>query len=99
MIPLCGFNFHLPYHYTLEYTNDMTLYTLLAGTSKKKMKRLETSSKSKCENYMKALKATSSCKYKWFEIREALEDEEFKLHKSQNQWTNYNTGLTPRVPR
>lgn len=68
----------------------MKLYTLLGGRSKKKMVRLETNSKKKCENYRDALKATPSSKYKHFEIREALPDEELKVHKSSNQWTNYN---------
>lgn len=70
----------------------MKLYTLFAGKSKKKMVRLETNTKHKCENYMNALKKTSASKYKWFEIREALPDEELKTHKSQNAWTNYNVG-------
>jgi len=67
----------------------MTLYTLLGGRSKKKMVRLETNSKEKCENYRDALKVTRNSKYKWFEIREALPEEELKVHKSQNAWTNY----------
>ena len=62
----------------------MKLYTLLGGKSKKKMVRLETNSKQKCENYKKALEKTSVSKYKWFEIREAFPDEELKVHKSQN---------------
>jgi hypothetical protein len=70
----------------------MKLYTLLGGKSKKKMVRLETNSKQKCENYKKALEKTSASKYKWFEIREALPDEELKVHKSQNAWTGYNEG-------
>jgi len=77
----------------------MIPHTLLGGRSKKKMVRLETNSKSKCERYRDALKVTKNCKYKWFEIREALPDEELKVHKSQNEWTNYNSPLTPRVPR
>ena len=68
----------------------MKLHTLLGGKSKKKMVRLETNSKEKCENYMKALKSSNLKQYKWFEIREALPDEEFKPHKSQNAWTGYN---------
>jgi len=67
----------------------MKLYTLLAGKSKKKMVRLETNAKHKCENYMKALKGSNLKQYKWFEIREALPDEELKVHKSQNAWTGY----------
>jgi hypothetical protein len=70
----------------------MKLHTLLGGKSKKKMVRLETNSKEKCENYMKALQGTSNTKYKWFEIREAFPDEELKVHKSQNAWTGYNAG-------
>jgi hypothetical protein len=70
----------------------MKLYTLLAGKSKKKMTRLETNSKAKCENYKKSLESSKYTKYKWFEIREALPDEELKVHKSQNAWTNYNVG-------
>jgi hypothetical protein len=68
----------------------MKLYTLYGGRSKKKMERLETNSKSKCENYRDALKVTPTVKYRWFEIREALPDEELKVHKSQNKWTGYN---------
>jgi hypothetical protein len=67
----------------------MKLYTLLGGRSKKKMERLETNAKHKCENYRDALKVTKNSKYKFFEIREAMEDEELKIHKSSNQWTNY----------
>lgn len=70
----------------------MKLYTLLGGKSKKKMIRLETNSKQKCENYKTALEKTAVSKYRWFEIREALPDEELKVHKSQNAWTNYNVG-------
>jgi hypothetical protein len=70
----------------------MKLYTLLAGKSKKKMVRLETNAKHKCENYMNALKKSNLKQYKWFEIREALPDEELKVHKSQNAWTGYNEG-------
>lgn len=77
----------------------MKLYTLLGGRSKTKMKRLETNSKSKCENYKKALEKTPNTIYKWFEIREALPEEELKVHKSQNQWTNYDCPLPKRVPR
>jgi hypothetical protein len=68
----------------------MKLYTLYGGRSKKKMTRLETNSKSKCENYRDALNVTPTNKYKWFEIREALPEEELKVHKSQNKWTGYN---------
>jgi hypothetical protein len=67
----------------------MKLYTLLGGKSKKKMTRLETNSKQKCENYKKALESSKLKQYKWFEIREALPDEELKVHKSQNAWTGY----------
>jgi len=70
----------------------MILYTLLAGRSKKKLKRVETNSLKKCENYRDALKASNLIQYKHFEIREALPDEELKEHKSSNQWTNYNVG-------
>lgn len=68
----------------------MTLYTLLAGKSKKNLKRIETNSKKKCENYRDALIASNLKQYKFFEIREALPEEELKVHKSQNKWTNYN---------
>lgn len=68
----------------------MKLYTLLGGRSKKKMKRLETNSKKKCENYRDALEASNLKQYKFFELREALPEEELKEHKSSNQWTNYN---------
>lgn len=67
----------------------MKLYTLLAGRSKKKMKRIETNSKKKCENYRDALIASKLKQYVFFEIREALEDEELKVHKSCNKWTGY----------
>lgn len=67
----------------------MKLYTLLGGKSKKKIVRLETNSKNKCENYMNALKSSNLKQYQWFEIREALPDEELKIHKSQNSWTGY----------
>ena len=70
----------------------MKLYTLLGGKSKKKMSRLETNSKGKCENYKKALESSNLKQYKWFEIREALPDEELKVHKSQNAWTGYDEG-------
>jgi len=76
----------------------MKLYTLLAGKSKKKMTRLETNARHKCENYMNALKKTSSSKYKWFEIREALPDEELMVHKSQNKWTGYNE-VGPKITK
>jgi hypothetical protein len=33
---------------------------------------------------MKALQSSKLKQYKWFEIREALPDEELKVHKSQN---------------
>ena len=75
----------------------MILHTLYGGRSKKKMERLETNSKTKVEAYMKQLQGTKNCKYKWFKIEEALPDEELKVHKSSNKWTNYNTGKTPRV--
>lgn len=68
----------------------MKLYTLYGGRSKKKMERLETNTLKKCENYRDNLKVTPSTKYKWFEIKEALPDEELKVHKSQNKWTDYN---------
>lgn len=76
----------------------MKLYTLLGGKSKKKMIRLETNSKQKCENYMNALKKSNLKHLQWFEIREALPDEELKVHKSQNAWTNYNVG-GPKITR
>ena len=68
----------------------MQLYTLLAGRSKKKLKRVETNSLKKCENYRDALKASNLIQYKHFEIREVLPEEDLKVHKSQNEWTNYN---------
>ena len=70
----------------------MTLYTLLGGKSKKKMVRLETNAKHKCENYRDQLAKTPNTKYKFFEIREALPEEELKVHKSQNKWTRYDCG-------
>lgn len=76
---------------------NMKLYTLYGGRSKKKMTRLETNSKEKCEKYMNALKVTPNTKYKWFELKEALPEEEFKEHKSQNMWTGYNCPLPKRV--
>lgn len=75
----------------------MKLYTLYGGKSKRKMTRLETNTKKKCENYMNALKVTPSTKYKWFEIKEALPEEEFKVHKSQNMWTGYNASGPKKI--
>jgi len=77
---------------TLIHNHIMTLYTLLGGRSKKKMKRLETNSKQKCENYMKQLQKTKNSVLLFFEIREALPEEELKVHKSQNKWTRYDYG-------
>ena len=53
----------------------MKLYTLLGGKSKKKIVRLETNSKNKCENYMNALKSSNLKQYQWFEIREEFDKE------------------------
>ena len=78
----------------------MKLYTLLRGRAKSRLKPIMIDSRSKIENYRKALVASDpgSGKTWHYDIQDAPNDAApWRKHNNYGQWTNYNNPRTPLV--